>query len=358
MSLHYIHPFKPEQSFTIIAKHHIAYLRRITRVQEIPEDTLDNIYWVHEKNILLHPILLLTIGDRADLFPQRQKRLEKLMNVKNKIGGFEPCDTDQLSEISVNVLNHMDLVITPSTWGLEAMRNSGVITRVEVLPHGVSQQYFNSPTKSLSINLNYVKQLKESHNAILVLYFLQHSGYRKGADVVAKAMKIVQDKMPNVFLVVKRGSIIDPYLGILKQLKTIEVAGHLEEWELVQLYDLCDILIVPSRGGGFELNALEGLARGIPTIVPNGGCFKDYIKYAIPIKVNGYTKIFRDNPIHVGMGINPSWEDLARKITHVARNLQAYKEKFAKRASKIREQYSWEAVNKRLASILRREGFI
>lgn len=358
MSLYYVHPFKPEQSFTIIAKHHIAYLSRIVKVNEVPEEALDHLYWASPKNILVHPILLLTIGDRADLFQERQRRLKNLLKFRNHIGGFEPCDTNMLSKPAVEVLNQMDLVITPSAWGYEAMKNSGVTTHVEVLPHGVSNEFLKPPTKEVHPSLAYLKQLKQKHKAILVLYFLQHSGFRKGADVVAKAMKKVQDKMPNVFLVVKRGSIIDPYLGILKLLKTVEIAGHLPENMLVQLIDLCDMVIVPSRGGGFELNAIEGLARGKPTLVPNGGCFKDYIKYAVPIKVNGYTKIFKDNPIHVGQGINPSWEDLARKITHVARNLQAYKERAVKNALEVRRQYSWEAVCNRLIGILKVRGFI
>lgn len=358
MSLLYIYPFHKELSFTKISENHLAYLSNHVKIQKINEPVLDVLQWVKGKKILLHPILYVTIGDRKELFQQRIKRLERLLNVKDVLGGFETCDSDQISEIASKVLNQLDLIFVPSKWAKEVFQKCGVSTPIEVLPHGVSKHYLAPPTKTPSSNLKWLYDFKCKQKPILILYFLHHSGFRKGADIVAKAMKLVQESHPKAYLLVKRGSIQDPYLPLLRQLKTLEVAGWLSEEELVQLYDLCDILIVPSRSGGFELNALEGLARGIPTIIPNHGCFLDLIDYAFPIEIENPVKIFKDNPIHVGNGFTPSWRDLAKKIKWAIRRLDAHKQKAIQNAEKIRANYQWDKICERLLQILRREGFV
>jgi len=358
LSVHYIYPIHRELSFTKIAENHIAYLSNHVKVQKIDEDILDVMHWSGGKKILLHPILYTTIGDRADMFKQRIKRLEKLLKVKDKLGGFETCDSNQISQIAVKVLNQLDLIFVPSRWAKQSFITCGVKTPIEILPHGISKHYLAPPTKKPSSNLKWLYDFKRKHKAILILYFLHHSGYRKGADIVAKAMRLVQEEHPKAYLLVKRGSIQDPYLKLLRQLKTLELAGWLTEEELVQLYDLCDILIVPSRSGGFELNALEGLARGIPTITPRHGCFLDYIDYVIPCEIEGTAKIFKNNPIHIGEGFNPSWRGLAKKIKNTIRRLQAHKNKALKNAERIRSLYQWENIGDALITVLREEKFV
>jgi len=345
-------------SFTKIAENHINYLSQFVKVYKIREEILDVMHWVKGKNILLHPILYVTIGDKADQFNKRIKRLERLLKVRHKLGGFETCDSDRISETAVKVLNQFDLIFVPSHWAKEVFTNCKVEPPIKVLPHGISRHYLAPPTRRPSPNLKWLYDFKQRQQALLILYFLHHSGYRKGADIVAKAMRTVQEDYPKAYLVVKRVNIQDPYLKLLRQLKTLEIAGWLNEEELVQLYDLCDMLIIPSRSGGFELNALEGLARGLPTIAPSQGCFLDYFQYIIPVKTEGSTPIFKDNPIHVGMGFTPSWKDLVRRIVDSIENLKDCKERASKNAVEISRSYQWENIGKILMSNLREGGFV
>jgi glycosyltransferase involved in cell wall biosynthesis len=356
--LYYVYPQYKNMSFTLIAEKHIEYLSKYVKVQKIMEEALDSLSWLQKRKILLHPILYVTIGDRLELFPIRYRRLRSLLKVKDKIGGFETCDSDRISELAVNILNKFDLVFVPSNFAKEVFLNCGVESKVEVLPHGVSNSFFEDSKPITNKSLLKLKEIKEKNNAILVLYFLLHSGFRKGADLAYKAMEIVQYSFPYVFLVVKRASFADSYMEQLKKLKMIEIVGWFNEEELKQLYDLCDILIVPSRGGGFELNALEGMARGLPTIVPNNGCFKDYSEYAITYPANKRVEVLPNNPIHVGMGFECEPIDLATSIIKVVGDLEKYKKEAKLHVKEIKEKYSWDKIGEKLYNVLIENDFI
>jgi len=308
--------------------------------------------------VLLHPILYALIGDRPEHYHRRIRRLYGLLRIKRKLGGFETTDTDRISERAVEVLNSLDLVVVPSGWSRRVLIDSGVKAPIELLPHGVAHEFVRVGLSNLRPSLEALRKFKEESNAVLVLYNLAHSGYRKGADIVLEAMRRVQSECPEAVLVVKRANIGDDYLGSLKTLNTLEIAEFLKEWEYAQLYRLCDLVLVPSRGGGFEINALEGLASGTPTLVTDAGCFLDYVEYAIPIEIEGKIKILEGNPIHVGMGYQPSVKDLTDKILMVTSDLERWKKVFEARSGEVKERYSWKAIGERLVSILRKAGFM
>ena len=186
-----------------------------------------------------------------------------------------------------------------------------------------------------------------------------NSGFRKGCDLFAKAMSIVQKENPNIIILAKRLGGLDPYLPLLRQLKCVEVGGYLELDAYRQLYDLTDITVLASRGGGFEHQALESLARGVPTIVPKAGCFLDYIKYAIPVKVTKNKPIvLPDNPIHVGKGWEIDVDELAKTILKVADNLSKYKRTAKRNMKKIWKEYSWRRIVDKIIKILVEYDFI
>jgi glycosyltransferase involved in cell wall biosynthesis len=202
-----------------------------------------------------------------------------------------------------------------------------------------------------------IKKIKEDNNAKLILYFLIHSEYRKGADIALEALQFIQKKHPNAYLVLKSQGGQSQILDMFRKLKTIEVKSWLKPDVLRQLYDVCDVLIVPSRGGGFELNALEGVARGLPTIVPKAGCFMDYINFCIPVNVTDRPKIFADNPIHIGSGWEVSVDDLAYTLSNVLDDLDYFKQIAKTNAVIARDRYNWKNICEKLYEILMKYGF-
>lgn len=360
----YVYPIYDKSSFNVVSSNHIKYLRNISRdiqIQEIDWSKLVDITSKKDINVLLHPILY-PFGSPSQ-FGQNSRNFSRLLDVKHKIGGFDVADSDKISPFSVEILNKLDLIMVPSNWAKDAYINSGVKSPVEILPHGIPDEFLDSNTTITSTNgqlklskdIINLRKRKEEGN-ILILYFMMHSSYRKGTDLVTDVMKRIQNKFKNVQLVFKSPGVLGRECpGV----NGIMFRDWMDINDMKLLYDTCDICICPSRGGGFELNALEAVSRGVPTLAPNGGCFLDYIDYLIPINLNNKKfQLFVGNPIHIGNGFEVDIDDFEAKLIEVINNIEEYKTRFRKNSTYIRDKLSWRNTAKILEGYLRKYEFI
>lgn len=358
----YVYPKYKEISFSVISSHHITYLRnnwKDTKIKNIQIQIADwnelgNIVQNIDISVLLHPILY-PFGSQNQ-FSQYARSFSRLLDSEQKIGGFDIADSDKMSKFSVEILNKFDLIMVPSSWSRYAYINSGVKSPVEIVPFGIPDEFLdNNIAHTSNENIINLRKRKENED-ILILYFMLHSPYRKGADLVTEVMKRVQREFKNVYLVVKSSKVLPgEYPGV----NTIILKDWTNINDVKALYDSCDICICPSRGGGFELNALEAVSRGLPTLVPNGGCFMDYIDHLIPIDLNNKViKLFTGNQIHTGNGFEVDIDDFERKLTETICNLKDYKYRFRKNATNVRDKFSWRNTIKILEKCLINYEFI
>lgn len=351
----YIRPWTND-SFGIVSHNHISYIRENKANFEIVDmnwGELDNKNWNEKINVLLHPFLYPFAS--PDNFNRNMTNFAKLLAAKNKIGGFDVADSNRISPIAVDFINKIDLIMVPSSFAKKAYKDSGITIPIEVLPHGILDEFLNDDSANTNnADIIGLKKLKEKGN-ILVLFFLVHSIYRKGSDIVAEVMKKIQ-KFPNVYLIVKCGNYVRAnFPGV----RTVEIKSWMDNNDLKLLYDTCDICLSPSRGGGFELNALEAVSRGLPTLVPNGCCFLDLIDYFIPIKLSGkVTQPLPGNPVHVGYGCEVDINDFETKLTDVINRLDYWKTHFRENSKRIREEYTWRNTAKTLEDYLKHYGFV
>ena len=70
------------------------------------------------------------------------------------------------------------------------------------------------------------------------------------------------------------------------QLKDIVFVGDQTQENLNKLYNIADVLAVPSRVEGFGLVAIEGLACGAPVVATNNGGMTDFINESVGALVN------------------------------------------------------------------------
>ena len=355
----YIYPLNSTHSFHIVAVNHIRYLKdkhlsddQHIEIEEIDWSELSNIYWNEKRNVLIHPFMYPFAS--AESFIQNSKNFARLLAMKNKIGGFDVADSDRISKSAADLINKIDLMMVPSSFVKDVYIKSGVTIPVEVLPHGISDEFLSDNITDTDNNkIIKLRKMKEK-DKILILYFLIHSGHRKGADLVKKVMRRIQKKFKDVYLVVRSKN-----CSYFSEIRSVCVDSWLSDDDLVALYDSCDICLSPSRGGGFELNALEAASRGIPTLVPNGGCFLDLINYFIPIDIGDkVTQSLPGNPIHTGFGCDVDKDDFEAKLTDVINRLDYWKEHFSDNTKEIREKYSWRNTVKILDEHLKNHGFI
>src|SRR3989304_6060833 len=320
--------------------------------EEIDWSQLSNIDWNEKRSILLHPFLYPFAS--LDAFIQNSKNFARLLAMKNKIGGFDVADSDRISKPAVDLINKIDLMIVPSNFVKDTYTSSGVTIPIEVLPHGISDIFSNDNIVNTdNEKIMRVRRLRQK-GKIMILYFLVHSPHRKGADLVRRVMKRIQKNNSDVILVVRTKK-----CDYFSEIKSICIDSWLSDNDLVALYDSCDICLSPSRGGGFELNALEAVSRGVPTLVPNGGCFIDLMDYFIPIGLDDkVVQSLPGNTIHIGSGCQVSMDDFEDKLIDVINRLDYWREYSKRNIKDIREKYSWRNTAKMLDECLMNHGFI
>ena len=412
----YVYPMGKKQSFNLVAKHQIKFFNekylvdkgmtfdRYVEIQEldwseISGETSDVCNWREKRNVLLHPFLYPFTSKES--FLDNAKNFARLLVTKNKIGGFDVADSDKVSDIAVELINKIDLIIVPSAFSRDAFINSGVRPEiVRVLPHGLDD-YFLMDDVDINIegrnvdngngedngnidnedidNKNDIENVKKTFDKlkelrekgkILVLYFVLHSSYRKGADLVEEVIKRVEKRLKEdgneneICLVIRSKSlkyfenITDKDINNGKD-NIILVDEWLNNRELVKLYDLCSVCLVPSRGGGWEMNAMEATSRGLITLAPNAGCFLDMQEYLMMVDIDKdkIVKPLPQNPVHIGNGYEMNMDDFENKLLNVINNFHEIKDKFEDNMYDVREKYSWRNVVLQLDDILMKYGF-
>jgi len=257
--IYYAYPRWHKVSFTIIAQHHTRELRRYYRVYEIDELGLRHLHPYTKPLLIVHPLF--------GAFTRLGKRVEWLMSKVRKIIGVDVADSDAISQLAVSMTNYCDAVVVPSTWARESYIRSGVNVPVHVVHHGVTDAFLE-PSKPVA-HFHDILAMKEKMGLKLLLHYCWHSDYRKGMDLVTEVYRRIRKERRDVILVSKVGGGLSSYHKELKDLGCIVISGWLKEDQQIELYDLCDIYLGFSRGGGFELNNLEALIRGEIVIAPD-----------------------------------------------------------------------------------------
>jgi len=294
---------------------------------------------------VLHPTLYPWFLGRGST-----EHLHMLKQKHEKVVGFDVADSDAISKQAISFANNIDLLMVPSECSKKAYITSGLNTNIEVVPHGLSQM-FSEPKTSFHNRFD-VPQIPQ--DSVNILFFELHSPLRKGSDVVLKAMTKILAERKNVNFIVRTTR-----NAKLRNLpKTISFTEHLSDGDLLRLYDSCDILLTPSRGGGFELNPLEALARGLIVITSDWPAIQEYAKpHVLTIRSTGKkVKMLPGNPVHIGYGADPDPTHCYELINHALDNLSTLKKKAEAKASFYQEKYSWRNTAKIMAKVLTKLG--
>lgn len=346
MRVTYVYPKNKRVSFTVIAKKHIELLRgRGIEVNEVDAHAFG------ERDVaettLVHP-LFYTVFDAPAALRVLRRRASYLI-------GFDVADTDHISCRAAAYATVFDVVAVPSSWSQRVFSRSGVATKVVVLPHGVSDAFLREPREPRNELVRRVASMR----CFKFLFFLWHSGYRKGADVLAEAWAKAKI-WDRACLIIKIADLYDPFLDYFRFLSNVHiVSGWLSEDDLVDLYDVVDAVVVPSRGGGFELNALEALARGKPVIVSSWPAFDDYCRQCLRVRSRRMVEVFGPydvaSRVHDGRGVDPDPADLAEKMKYVVNAYDDVLRRYRPIFEYVRREYNWKRIGDRLEKLVRGE---
>jgi glycosyltransferase involved in cell wall biosynthesis len=191
----------------------------------------------------------------------------------------------------------------------------------------------------------------------LLLFWLWHSSERKGWSEVRQFYRILKRQRDDVVLVLKTAVPRSQEFMQVADLGAIEVYGWLSDYDKMALYDLVDVTLNFSRGGGFELNCLESLARGTPCVASDWGSWTDYVPSFLRVKRGLEVEVLPNNIFHTGKGYTVDVEDAVAKVADILDNYEEYRAKTMEWREKIlKPRFRWDIIARELLKVVGGEG--
>jgi glycosyltransferase involved in cell wall biosynthesis len=362
----YVYPQWHAVSFTLVARKHVEYVRKLglARVHELDELAFPSFRPALRYAAVLHPHIYIwgraarRYSELADetLRHRAPEYLERFREQYGRLVAVDVCDSDRMSDYAVELLNAADVVIVPSRFCVEVYRASGVRVPVHRVPHGVDPEWYTTPSVwetvpagRLNPALVELYLYKRRKGKRFLLFWLFHSPERKGWPEVREVYARLASRRRDVVLVLKTVAPYSPAFQEVMRLGVVHLYGWLDELDKMALYDLADITLVFSRGGGFELNCLESLARGVPCVAGYWGSWRDYLPPLLGVRPGGRVRVFENNAIHVGHGYRVDVEDAVAKIEDVLDNYTEYRARVEEWRQKVlAREYRWDAIARTL----------
>jgi glycosyltransferase involved in cell wall biosynthesis len=277
---------------------------------------------------------------------------------------------NELTSQSIENAKRYDMILAGSTWCRDRMLEKG-ITNCDVLIQGIDPKRFY-PIKS------------EKSQDRFVIFSGGKFELRKGQDILLKAVKILQDKYPDVYLVncwynLWPESLLQmassPYINFNYQkgaswiytmqqtymdngldpgrIFTMELVPH---HQLRSLFKETDIGVFPNRcEGGTNLVLMEYMACAKPVIATVASGHKDIVNEENALllrQLNEINIVFEDGSL-IGRWQDPSLDELVAQIEHAYHHRDATKMK-ARTAGKDLQQFTWKHCAERLVEIIDR----
>lgn len=275
---------------------------------------------------------------------------------------------EELNEISIRNARQYDLILAGSTWCRDRMLEKG-ITNCEILIQGIDPKLFY-PIKN-----------KKSRDQF-VIFSGGKFELRKGQDLVLRAVKVLQDKYPDVFLMncwynlwpqsvsqMANSPYIqfnyrenDPWIESMQRtylengldpnrIITLELVPH---HKLRELFQQTDIGVFPNRcEGGTNLVLMEYMACAKPVIASHASGHKDIITKSNALLLNHLKeiKIRNDEGTLIGRWKDPSLEELVEQLEYAYHHRDEIEE-IGCQAGRDLQRFTWKRSAEQLLKII------
>jgi len=225
-----------------------------------------------------------------------------------------------------------DKIIVPSEFSLNAMYRSSIpIDKLEVVPHGLEPSLFplvNPPDKFTFLSVG-------------------AWDWRKALPELITAFKKEFDR-EEVYLKIRTNGVAPRH----DKQYTIE-PSNIPFSRMGDIYKGASAFVLPTRGEGFCLTAMEALASGLPIIMTKSGGHAEYLQQDYNI-VSSIKKVKRDEVDDVYY-YEPDMDSMVKQMRYVIDNYDEARKKSISGSHRVKLDYTWENTWNQLYSIIKGE---
>jgi glycosyltransferase involved in cell wall biosynthesis/FMN phosphatase YigB (HAD superfamily)/tetratricopeptide (TPR) repeat protein len=267
-----------------------------------------------------------------------------------KLAVIQPWEFGSLPQDWVRRARDVDEFWLPSEYVRQVYIESGVpAEKVFVVPNGIDPEKFQP--SAVPLKLATQKKFK--------FLFVGGTIGRKGPDLLLKAYLQNFTAADDVCLVIKdfggksvySGQTFEAQIRVAQALPNAPEILYLNEElppeQLPGLYTACDCLVMPYRGEGFGLPALEAMACGLPLIVTAGGSTDDFVRDEFAWQIPAVKKVFGSEVSSMklagdGWLLEPDLAALGEMMRHAFAHPGEARERGRLASLHARQNWSWQ----------------
>lgn len=276
--------------------------------------------------------------------------------------GHVAWETTRIPEDQIAEFRLLDRVWTPSEWGKQVLLDNGIgEDRIGIVPEGVDPKFHRPLSQTLSTQDQVVTQ---SDRPFRILFVGKWEA-RKGIELLLSAYAEAFRGSDSVELVLQSYSTkgTRPLSKTVEQLRKeinlpIVLGAILSNVEMVQLYNLCDVLVMSSRAEAWALPVIEAMSCAKPVIVSNYGGHLEYVNsdnaYLIDIEkmVEVHDSQYYSCDGSYGEWAEPDIDHLVHLLRYVYEHQDEARLKGLMARQQVKSKWTWEHANsKALAEI-------
>ncbi|MCS6840967.1 MAG: glycosyltransferase [Roseiflexus sp.] len=255
--------------------------------------------------------------------------------------GYTMLETDRLPDEWVYQANQMDEVWTPTHWGAEVFRASGVRRPVYVVPLGVNPNYFHPGIAG-----------RKPGNRFVFLSIFEWIE-RKAPELLIRAYQQTFRRSDDVLLLLKILN-HDPSLDIARRISDLIRSDgppivvlpnqKVASYQVGCLYRSADCFVLPTRGEGWGMTTLEAMACGLPVISTDWGGQTEFLHSGIayPLRIRGLVPAEARTPYYRGLRwADPDFDHLCTLMRHVYEHPEEARAVGARAAVEVAARWTW-----------------
>jgi glycosyltransferase involved in cell wall biosynthesis len=170
---------------------------------------------------------------------------------------------------NINYINK-GVIVTPSKWLLKESLNNGLFNNFK---HYHISNIIDLDAYKVFDKLNLRSKYGLNKNDFILLFVSDSiNNYRKGFDILIEALKLLQN-IDLTILTIGSGKVNLNQNNI----KVLEFGKILNQDKLIEIFNLADVFLLPSREDNLPNVILESFACGLPVIGFNVGGIKEHV---------------------------------------------------------------------------------